>query len=37
VPNVFLNKESIGGGSDVDALFQSGKLTEMLHAAGVLK
>lgn len=37
VPNVFLNKETIGGGSDVEALFQSGKLTEMLRAAGVLQ
>lgn len=36
VPNVFLDKETIGGGSDVEALFQSGKLTEMLKAAGVL-
>lgn len=37
VPNVFLAKETIGGGSDVEALFQSGQLTEMLEAAGVLK
>ncbi|KAG7400912.1 Glutaredoxin-2, mitochondrial [Phytophthora boehmeriae] len=36
VPNVFIKKESIGGGTDVQALFQSGKLTEMLHAAGVI-
>ncbi|KAJ0409223.1 hypothetical protein P43SY_006720 [Pythium insidiosum] len=37
VPNVFLNKESIGGGTDVQALFHSGKLMEMLRASGVLK
>ncbi|KAG1700727.1 hypothetical protein DVH05_011586 [Phytophthora capsici] len=36
VPNVFIKKESIGGGTDVQALFQSGKLQEMLRAAGVL-
>jgi glutaredoxin 3 len=36
VPNVFIKKESIGGGTDVQALFQSGKLTEMLRTAGVL-
>ncbi|TMW58401.1 hypothetical protein Poli38472_009960 [Pythium oligandrum] len=37
VPNVFLKKESIGGGTDVKALFQSGRLNEMLKAAGVLQ
>ncbi|OWZ18505.1 Glutaredoxin [Phytophthora megakarya] len=36
VPNVFIKKESIGGGTDVQALFQSGKLTEMLRTTGVL-
>ncbi|KAL4157499.1 hypothetical protein PRNP1_001366 [Phytophthora ramorum] len=36
VPNVFIKKESVGGGTDVQALFQSGKLTEMLRTAGVL-
>ncbi|GMF20008.1 unnamed protein product [Phytophthora fragariaefolia] len=36
VPNVFIKRESIGGGTDVQALFQSGKLTEMLRTAGVL-
>ncbi|RLN68259.1 hypothetical protein BBJ29_000826 [Phytophthora kernoviae] len=36
VPNVFIKKDSIGGGTDVQTLFQSGKLTEMLHAAGVI-
>lgn len=37
MPNVFLKKQSIGGGTDVQALFQSGKLSEMLRAAGVLQ
>jgi glutaredoxin 3 len=37
VPNVFLQKQSIGGGTDVQALFQSGKLNEMLRATGVLQ
>ena len=37
VPNVFVARETIGGGSDVEALFQSGKLTEMLRVAGVLE
>ncbi|KAK1929825.1 Glutaredoxin-1 [Phytophthora citrophthora] len=36
VPNVFIKKESIGGGTDVQALFQSGKLAEMLRTAGVM-
>ena len=36
VPNVFINKVSVGGGTEVRALFQSGKLTEMLKEAGVL-
>ncbi|CAI5724967.1 unnamed protein product [Peronospora destructor] len=36
VPNVFIKKESIGGGTDVQALFHSRKLTEMLRTAGVL-
>ncbi|KAL7680366.1 putative glutaredoxin, Thioredoxin-like superfamily [Plasmopara halstedii] len=35
VPNVFIKKQSIGGGTDVQTLFQSGKLTEMLRSAGV--
>ncbi|KAI9913963.1 hypothetical protein PsorP6_006051 [Peronosclerospora sorghi] len=34
VPNVFIKKNSIGGGTDVEALYQSGKLTEMLLTAG---
>lgn len=37
VPNVFIKKQSIGGGTDVQTLFQSGKLTEMLSAAGILE
>ena len=36
VPNVFIKKESIGGGTDVQALFQSGKLMDMLRSAGAL-
>ncbi|CAI5739576.1 unnamed protein product [Hyaloperonospora brassicae] len=36
VPNVFIKKESIGGGTDVQALFQSGKLIDMLRSAGAL-
>uniref|UniRef100_A0AAV1TP01 Glutaredoxin domain-containing protein n=1 Tax=Peronospora matthiolae TaxID=2874970 RepID=A0AAV1TP01_9STRA len=36
VPNVFIKKESIGGGTDVQALFQSGKLMDMLCSAGAL-
>ena len=36
VPNIFIKQESIGGGTDVQALFQSGKLIDMLRSAGAL-
>lgn len=37
VPNVFLGKESVGGGTDVEAFFVSGKLKDMLRAVGALE
>lgn len=36
VPNVFLNQNSIGGGDDLEALRNSGKLHNMLERAGAL-
>ncbi|KAF0696879.1 Aste57867_12398 [Aphanomyces stellatus] len=36
VPNVFVDKESIGGGSDVEALHKQGKLVPLLQAHAAL-
>ncbi|DBA05069.1 TPA: hypothetical protein N0F65_000757, partial [Lagenidium giganteum] len=36
VPNVFLKGSTLGGGSDVQALYQCGKLDELLRKAGLL-
>jgi glutaredoxin 3 len=36
VPNVFVKKNSIGGGSDIDALQKEGKLIPLLKEAGAL-
>ncbi|KAF3856020.1 hypothetical protein NQZ68_010850 [Dissostichus eleginoides] len=37
VPRVFIGEECIGGGSDVTALHQSGKLESMLQSIGALQ
>lgn len=37
VPRVFIGEECIGGGSDVTALHDSGKLEGMLKATGALQ
>ncbi|TSK72111.1 Glutaredoxin-1 [Bagarius yarrelli] len=37
VPRVFIGKECIGGGSDVEELDQSGKLKGMLQKIGALQ
>ncbi|XP_010764502.1 glutaredoxin-1 [Notothenia coriiceps] len=37
VPRVFIGEECIGGGSDVMALHQSGKLESMLQSIGALQ
>ncbi|KAK5872852.1 hypothetical protein PBY51_013514 [Eleginops maclovinus] len=37
VPRVFIGEECIGGGSDVAALHQSGKLETMLQSIGALQ
>ena len=36
VPNVFIGKQSVGGGEEVASLHRSGKLTEMLKEIGAL-
>lgn len=36
VPNIFINKKHIGGNSDLQALYSSGKLEELLKEAGLL-
>ncbi|KAF7731876.1 hypothetical protein EC973_007707 [Apophysomyces ossiformis] len=35
VPNVFINRQHIGGYSDLKASFDSGKLTDILKQAGI--
>jgi glutaredoxin-related protein len=37
VPNVFVSGTSIGGGDDTTALRRSGKLKEILQAAGAVE
>lgn len=37
VPNVLIQKKHIGGNSDVQALFKSGKLADLLRDSGALK
>ena len=37
VPNVFINREHIGGNSEVQGLFKSGELQKRLREAGALK
>ncbi|XP_015235377.1 glutaredoxin-1 [Cyprinodon tularosa] len=37
VPRVFIGEECVGGGSDVQALHQSGKLKGMLESIGALQ
>ncbi|KYK57167.1 hypothetical protein DCS_04174 [Drechmeria coniospora] len=37
VPNVFIQQKHIGGNSDLQELFKSGKLIELVKSAGALK
>ncbi|TKS70920.1 Glutaredoxin-1 Thioltransferase-1 [Collichthys lucidus] len=37
VPRVFIGKECVGGGSDVEELHESGKLEGMLQSVGALQ